>query len=513
MNVKTTICCVLLLLFSTSSAKDVDLRVKGVTSIATTDENFICATLDWWPPNKCDYNDCPWGNAGILNLDLYNDIFLNAVKAFNPLRIRLGGSLEDWLVYQFGKQRECPLFQKKNDGLFGFSKGCLPKKKWDEINHFFNKTGVKLTFGLNALSGKKPSKEDKKNWKGDWDPTNAIDLMEYTISKGYNIDSYELGNELCADGVSARIDSVQYAKDITQLRKTVNLLYQDANTRPKVLGPAGFYGKEWFDSFLQNVGHGVVDGVTHHIYNLGSGNDKDLINKIQDPYYLSQVAQTFKDVSDAVKEFEPSSGPWVGESGGAYNSGGKDVSNTFVNGFWYLDQLGMTSTFNHKVYCRQALVGGNYGLLDTTTFIPNPDYYGALLWHRLMGSKVLSVSHEGSPYLRAYVHCSKKESGIAVLLINMSNSTTFEVSLLNDMNLYPEVVFKNTQREEYHLTPKDGNIQSKVVLLNGTPLVLTQSLHIPEMKPKLVDPSSPVKVKHDSIVFVHSKSFNAPACM
>ncbi|KAG5062821.1 hypothetical protein JHK85_004004 [Glycine max] len=31
------------------------------------------------------------------------------------------------------------------------------------------------------------------------------------------------------------------------------------------------------------------------------------------------------------------------------------------------------------------------------------------------------------------------------------------------------------------------------------------------MNPKLVDPSSPIKVKHDSIVFVHSKSFNAPA--
>ncbi|KAG5062820.1 hypothetical protein JHK85_004003 [Glycine max] len=113
----------------------------------------------------------------------------------------------------------------------------------------------------------------------------------------------------------------------------------------------------------------------------------------------------------------------------------------------YLDQLGMTSTFNHKVYCRQALVGGNYGLLDTTTFIPNPDYYGALLWHRLMGSKVLSVSHEGSPYLRAYVHCSKKESGITVLLINMSNSTTFEVSLLNE-NLYHPEVETETRREK-----------------------------------------------------------------
>lgn len=79
------------------------------------------------------------------------------------------------------------------------------------------------------------------------------------------------GNELCAAGVGARVDSVQYAKDITRLRSVVNLLYPNASTRPKVLGPAGFYGKEWFDSFLQNIEPGVVDGVTHHIYNLGGG--------------------------------------------------------------------------------------------------------------------------------------------------------------------------------------------------------------------------------------------------
>lgn len=79
------------------------------------------------------------------------------------------------------------------------------------------------------------------------------------------------GNELCSGGVSAKINSVQYAKDITQLRSLVNMLYQNTSTRPKVLGPAGFYNKEWFDSFLENVGHGVVDGVTHHIYNLGPG--------------------------------------------------------------------------------------------------------------------------------------------------------------------------------------------------------------------------------------------------
>lgn len=71
---------------------------------------------------------------------------------------------------------------------------------------------------------------------------------------------------------------------------------------------------------------------------------------------------------------------------------------------------------------------------------------------------------------------------------------------------------KGQMREEYHLTPKDGNIQSDVVLLNGTPLKLTESQDIPEMKPVLVDSSSPVNVGAHSIVFVHLQSFRAPAC-
>lgn len=41
----------------------------------------------------------------------------------------------------------------------------------------------------------------------------------------------------------------------------------------------------------------------------------------------------------------------------------------------YLDQLGMSSSYDTKTYCRQTLVGGNYGLLNTATYVPNPDYY------------------------------------------------------------------------------------------------------------------------------------------
>ncbi|KAL9166077.1 hypothetical protein ABFS82_05G005600 [Erythranthe guttata] len=494
-------------------AEEVKVAVKGAAPIASTDENFICATLDWWPQTKCNYNQCPWGNAGIPNLDFGNKILENAVKAFGSLRIRIGGSLQDQVLYKVGKSfPKCPHFKRRDNALFGFSKGCLEMERWDVMNKFFNQTGTKITFGLNALMGRKKLNSNDSLMVGKWDPQNAHDFMKYTASKGYKIDSYELGNELCGSGVAARIEAEQYGKDMIVLKKLVQELYPNPNTQPKILGPAGFYDKQWFDTFLRVSGPNVVDGLTHHIYNLGAGVDPTLINKIQDPNFLDQIAEVYKDISSSIKMYGPWSRAWVGEAGGAYNSGGKDVSHAFVDGFWYLDQLGMTSAFNHKVFCRQALVGGNYGLLNTTTFIPNPDYYGALLWHRLMGKNVLFTSHKGSPYLRVYSHCSKKSAGISLLMINMSNSTTFEVSVVDETNLYNQEYTNLNQREEYHLTPKDGNILSDVLLLNGTPLKLTESFDIPAMNPQLVDSVSPIKVGPDSIVFATLKGFKAPAC-
>nr|GFD60937.1 heparanase-like protein 1 [Tanacetum cinerariifolium] len=49
------------------------------------------------------------------------------------------------------------------------------------------------------------------------------------------------------------------------------------------------------------------------------------------------------------------------------------------------------------------LIGGNYGLLNKTTFMPNPDYYSALLWNQLMGTGVLLVERRScGPHLRTY---------------------------------------------------------------------------------------------------------------
>nr|DAD34985.1 TPA_asm: hypothetical protein HUJ06_005625 [Nelumbo nucifera] len=303
--------------------------VRGSKSIAETDHNFICATLDWWPHDKCNYNQCPWGESSVLNLDLSHPFLAKAIQAFNPLRIRIGGSLQDRVVYNVGTLKHpCHPFQKKPDGLFGFSTGCLEMNRWDEINHLFSKTGAIVTFGLNALYGRHEIRRGV--WGGAWDTSNAQSFMEYTISKGYQIDSWEFGNELSGNGVGASVSSEQYAKDLIKLKAIINELYKKFHTKPMLLAPGGFYSQDWYAKLLQVSGSDVVNVLTHHIYNLGPGVDQNLVKKILDPHYLSQISGTFSDLQLTIQKHGPWASAWVGESGGAYNSGGRLVSNAFV---------------------------------------------------------------------------------------------------------------------------------------------------------------------------------------
>lgn len=162
---------------------------------------------------------------------------------------------------------------------------------------------------MNALNGRTRSKQSDSLFVGKWKNGNARHLMRYTHHKGYKIDSYELGerpyiyvtdvhinvnfgpvklawldpvmtrlcafsgNELCGSGVSGKLTAEQYAEDIAKMKEFLTKLYPDEASRPKVLGPAGFYDRKWFETFLKATGPGVVDGVTHHIYNLGAGNN------------------------------------------------------------------------------------------------------------------------------------------------------------------------------------------------------------------------------------------------
>lgn len=68
-------------------------------------------------------------------------------------------------------------------------------------------------------------------------------------------------------------------------------------------------------------------------------------------------------------------------------------------------------------------------------------------------------------------------------------------------------------RKEYHLTPEDGDIQSRTMLLNGLPIKLTEDGNIPPLEPVLVDVRTPVYVSPLSMAFVVFPNFDAPACV
>lgn len=122
------------------------------------------------------------------------------------------------------------------------------------------------------------------------------------------------------------------------------------------------------------------------------------------------------------------------------------------------------------------------------------------------------------------------QQGITLLLINIEGNTSFEVRV--DFNgtlltrrkhrhhhLRPNLARLRHRkqaiqkvREEYHLTPMDGNIQSRTVFLNGKALLVDFSGLIPALEPVRVNSSEPINVAPYSIVFVSMPNVVIPAC-
>ncbi|XP_048134211.1 heparanase-like protein 3 isoform X2 [Rhodamnia argentea] len=482
----------------------VQLNVSvGRSAVANVEDDFVCATLDWWPPEKCDYGTCSWHRASLLNLDLSNKMLFNAIKAFSSLKIRLGGSLQDKVLYATDDLKQpCPQFTKDPKSMFGFTEGCLTM------------ASAKVIFGLNALNGRTIQRPHGPA-VGAWDSKNAESFIRYTVSKNYTILGWEFGNELSGSGVGTRVAASQYASDTLHLKNLVLDIYKSIEPKPLILAPGGSYDALWFKEYLDKTPKSL-DAITLHIYNLGSGADQHLIEKILNPTYLDGIAKTFRKLQSTIKgsASATSAVAWVGEAGGAFKSGRDGVSNAFVYSFWYLDQMGIASTFDTKTYCRQSLIGGNYGLLDATSNNPNPDYYSALLWHRLMGRKVLGASFSGSNKIRVYAHCAKASKGVTLLMINLDGSSIFEVmveGLKNSVSL-PKGLNDANMREEYHLTPQDGNLHSQTLLLNGNILAVSPSGDIPALEPKYLNSTSSIVVGPHSIVFAHMPYHVIPAC-
>jgi heparanase 1 len=352
------------------------VTVGGV--ISHTDDQYICVNLDWWPHNKCDYGTCAWKYDSMLNINLSHPLLLAAVKGLSPKPVlRLGGSLCDMVTYNItlpdnarataaAPPLSCQPFELDNSLRVGFKGGCLSMERWLSLHAFAEAAGADVIFGINALRGRHlaspcPAGTDCRNasvetapscctnWTGSWDSSNAEALLAFTAKSGLRLAGVEFGNELVGEqGIESHLAPEVYSADFQRFAEVVEKYFPSALR----IAPDNGFDAAWFSSFLALAKPGTVDVVTTHEYTLGAGVDPNVVQRMMDPATLDKLKPEAAAAQKVVESMpsSPKAQLWVGEAGGAYNSGRHLATDAFMSGFWYLDNMAVHAVRGHGRY-------------------------------------------------------------------------------------------------------------------------------------------------------------------
>jgi hypothetical protein len=201
--------------------------------------------------------------------------------------------------------------------------------------------------------------------------------------------------------------------------------------------------------------------------------------------WLSRSERIFDFYERLRDRFQAGKPMWLTETGDAA-CGGNPWAATFLDTFRYLDQLARLAKRGLGVHMHNTLAVSEYGLVDAKTLDPRPNYWGALLWRRVMGAIALDAgpSREG---LHLYAHCLRgRPGGVAVLAVNNSRTRTEAV----------EVAFPMSR---YTLSAHDPH--DRAVQLNGNDLKLTAEGEVPDLRGSAVPPGT-VNLPPASITFL-----------
>lgn len=499
----------------------IDVTISTNSILTKTDDIWPCVNFDHWPEDKCDQGQCQWLNNSLEHIDLSNKLLQNAINAFNgDIRIRLGGTLGDCILYDIGPQAsECVEFSSYNISYrWGYQSftGCLRMKRWEALNNFCLNHNCTILFGVNALWGREyigkcpngtncaqitPHPACCSEWTGAWDPSMADAFFSYTSNIKHQVYAFEFGNEVAGStGIEAQISAQQYIVDFTLFTSLVRKYFGNSI---KTVTTDSSFDQAFLSEFLQGLSNEYKpDILTNHLYSLGAGTSASCGPNALNPTKLNNVKNHANEMDLVIQQYAPNTIAWVGEAGGAYGSGRDRVTNAYNSPFWYLDQMALFANGGFGSYCRQALAGGFYSLLNVTGFEPTPDYYSLLTWSKTMGPSILSTNvNDKIPIsdLRVYTHCAKYPTypagAITLLILNYNDTLTIEPTInLPDMNINNQDI-QNMERYEFLFTSQNEGLSSieimeaKYMKLNG---VLLQSINntIPNIIPKVMPNNS-----------------------
>ncbi len=466
---------------SVSGGSDAPYRVTVTVDtsrvLAALPPEFLSFSIDasqvtggkWWDP-MARGTESGSGTVHAPVFDFTRPALGVLVDGLAPAYLRIGGSESDKVFYDLE-----PASTERRAPPPGYE-STLSRDEWDALNTFAARHQLGVVFTLNAG----PSSRDRD---GRWDGANAEALLRYTKERDYPVRVWELGNEVnnfwFVFGVRQQISTARYHDDLTIARALVThhtpaarLSGQGSMFWP-VLGEPLSLLFGFMPSYLERSGD-LVDQVSWHYYPQQSRRGPVATRRASparmlDPANLDEAGYWANKVRDWRDRHAPGRPLWLGETGNAQFGGEPGLSDSYLAGLWWLDELGLMARSGMQVVVRQTLAGMNYGLIDDATLAPRPDYWASLLWKRLMGDRVLATRVEGTSgsHLRAYAHVGP-EGALTVLLINLDPTRDASVTL---------PVLGARDRAEYAVTAPE--LFGQTVLLNGAALGLTAGGALP----------------------------------
>ena len=269
----------------------------------------------------------------------------------------------------------------------GFS-SVLSRARWRAVIDFAREVDAQIVTSFAVSAGTRDA-------AGLWTPDQARHLLAYTRWLGASVAAAEFMNEptlAASNGAPAGYDAKAYGRDFKVFRE----LLKQASPGTLILGPgsvgesssAPASGMATADILIASGGG--IDGFSYHHYSTVSRRcgGRDVPGKSLSDEWLARTDRTLAFYRSLRDRLAPQKPLWLTETAAAA-CGGNPWDATFMDTFRYLDQLGRLAKAGVQVVLHNTLAASDYGLLDEGTFVPRPNYWGALLWRRLMGRTVL----------------------------------------------------------------------------------------------------------------------------
>jgi hypothetical protein len=427
--------------------------------------------------------------------NLANPRLVNLAKALGPAYMRVSGS---WANAIFFQDDDGPKLAPPPKGF----QNVLTGQEWAGVVSFAKAVDARITTSFSVSEGSRKA-------DGLWSPAEARKLLRYTRALGGHIHSAELVNEPnlgSVSGLPSGYTAARFARDFAVFQQFARQEAPDL----KLVGPGSSGEENGKGPFAVNIDSAAMlagpprpklDIFSYHFYGARSERCQRMApgTGIAPENALSEewLARTdralafYKRLRDL---YAPGAPIWLNETAQA-SCGGDRWAASFLDTFRFVDQMGRLAKQGVAVIAHNTLAASDYGLIEQQTFIPRPNYWAALLWHRLMGEVVLDAGPL-RPGLHVYGHCLRgQRGGVAIVAINLDRTRSASIALS-----YPS--------ERYTLTA--DQLQGTSVKLNGAALELTGD-NLPPIEGKMAQKGT-VVLQPASITFLVVPSASNRAC-